>query len=314
MHWWKSYWFRPAPLLDLAVLRITAVGLQLWLMVSSETIGLDDVKRNAGMPDSTYWPLISLRLVLLPFGWGYRPPEDVLVALWWLTLVCGVLAFIGFRSNANLVVFAIGSFVINAYIYSFGDLHHRQAVMLMALAVLALSPAGRVLSVDAWWAARNPATVGTAPSGLLGARDEFARWPILLLQWFFVLMYFSAFVSKIIMNGPEWINGYTLQYYLMRDGLRFDSAFGLWFAQFHELIKFSQWVVIIFQATFWVAVLFPVTRWVYVPLGLGMHIFILLTMKADFYQWMALYVVFIPWTELFRRLSQRSRERTAEYA
>jgi hypothetical protein len=33
MNWWNSYWFRPAPLLDLAILRIVAVGLQLWLML-----------------------------------------------------------------------------------------------------------------------------------------------------------------------------------------------------------------------------------------------------------------------------------------
>lgn len=33
MNWWNSYWFRPAPLLDLVILRIMAVGLQLWLLM-----------------------------------------------------------------------------------------------------------------------------------------------------------------------------------------------------------------------------------------------------------------------------------------
>jgi hypothetical protein len=88
----------------------------------------------------------------------------------------------------------------------------------------------------------------------------------------------------------------------------------VWFAQFHELIKFSQWVVVIFQATFWIAVIYPITRWVYVPLGLGFHIMILLTMKAPFYQWIALYVIFIPWTELFKRLSQGFQARVVEHA
>lgn len=311
MNWWKAYWFRPAPLLDLAILRITAVGLQLWLMLDDQTVGLDDLKGHARMPDSTYWPLLSLRLVLLPFGWGYRPSEDVLVALWWFTLLCGVIALIGWRTNANLVIFAFGSFFINAYVYSFGELHHSQAVMIMALTALALSPSGRVLSVDAWLHGR---TSGTTRPALVSAQDEFARWPILMLQWFFVLMYLSAVISKSLYSGGEWANGYTLQYYLIRDGLRFDSPFGVWIAQFHDLVKFSQWFVLIFQATFWVAVLYPITRWIYVPLGLGLHIFILLTLKADFYQWIALYVIFIPWSEFFKVLLQGIRVRAAEYS
>jgi hypothetical protein len=43
-------------------------------------------------------------------------------------------------------------------------------------------------------------------------------------------------------------------------------------------------------------------RWIYVPAGLCMHIGIYLTLTAPFFQWIALYAVFIPWSEALRLL------------
>jgi hypothetical protein len=50
----------------------------------------------------------------------------------------------------SLLVFAVGSVTLAAFDYSFGKFHHTDAVMMIALSVLALSPSGQVLSVDAW--------------------------------------------------------------------------------------------------------------------------------------------------------------------
>ena len=79
--------------------------------------------------------------------------------------------------------------------------------MMIALSVLALSPSGRVLSVDAWL--RNRSRSESVP--VIALQSEFAGWPIKLLQWFFVLMYLSAVWSKLSVTGLDWANGYTLQ-------------------------------------------------------------------------------------------------------
>jgi hypothetical protein len=79
----------------------------------------------------------------------------------------------------------------------------------------------------------------------------------------------------------------------------------VWFAQHHELIKLAQYGVLLFQATFVLPVLFPRLRWLYVPAGLALHIGIYLTMKAPFFQWIALYAVFIPWATAFKLARQR---------
>ena len=149
MNWWNSYWFRPAPVLDQAILRIMAVGLQLWLLMLHYNL-MEFLHERASLPDDLYTPLLILKLLLSPFGWGYRPSLEVLTVLYWATVVAGVLALIGLRTNLSLLVFAVGSVTLTAFGYSFGEFHHPDAVMMIALSVLALSPSGQVLSVDAW--------------------------------------------------------------------------------------------------------------------------------------------------------------------
>jgi hypothetical protein len=310
MKWWNSYWFRPAPLLDLAIVRIVAVALQLSLLwwVPGRVL-YDAVVQENAVPDALFAPLPALKVLLLPFGWGYRPSLDALVVVYYVTSLAGVLALLGLRTNFSLLVFALGNLMLTAFVYSFGEMHHGQAVMMVALSVLALSPCGQVLSVDAWLRRRSKASAepGYHFPELLEAESPFARWPILLIQWFFVLMYLSAVYSKMANSGLEWMNGYTLQYYLAVDSMRWDSPLATWLSQHHLFIMFVQWVVMLFQATFWLAVIYPRLRWIYVPLGLSFHVGILLTLKAPFYEWIGLYVVFVPWTYFLKSWWTRSR-------
>jgi hypothetical protein len=214
------------------------------------------------------------------------------------------LSLIGLLTNFSLVVFATTSVYLQAYLYSFGDFHHPEAVMMIALSVLAISPSGRVLSLDAWLRRR---TRGDAAS-MLDVQSEFAGWPLKLIQWFFVLMYLSAVWSKLSASGFEWANGYTLQFYLARDGFRWGSDFGVWMSQFHLLVLLSQIGVLLFQATFSLAVIFPKLRWIYVPAGLALHVMIFVTLRAPFFQWIALYAVFIPWSEAVRLIRGQLKE------
>jgi hypothetical protein len=191
-------------------------------------------------------------------------------------------------------VFAASCVYLHAFNYSFNDFHHPEAVMMIALAALALSPSGQVLSLDAVIRRRRGGNARSA--GTLTAMSEFAGWPIKLIQWFFVLMYLSAVYAKLTTGGLDWPNGYTLQYVLAQDGLRWDSPIALWLSRQHELVVIGQYLVLLFQGTFALAVLFPRLRWIYVPAGIGLHTFIYLSMLAPFFQWIALYAAFIPWS------------------
>jgi len=304
---WQRYWFAPAPCLDLAMVRLVAVATQLfWIVIFAGQ--LDVLEARAALPDANWQPLIILNMLNLPWGWGFRPSFGLLEIMYYICIVAGVLSLIGLLTNAALAVFAATSVYLQAFSYSFTDFHHPEAVMMIALSVLALSPSGRALSVDAWLRGRR---AGNGEARLLDQTSEFAGWPIKLIQWFFVLMYASAVWSKLGESGLDWANGFTLQYYLARDALRWDSDLAYWLSQQHVLILLGQYGVLLFQATFALPVIFPKLRWIYVPAGILLHTFIYLTLTAPFFQWIALYAVFIPWAEALQlvrtRLGTRSR-------
>lgn len=94
---WANYWFRPGSLFDLAVVRILAVGFQVFWLVAVVHERLRDA---ADWPDSLYDPLLILQLLVWPVGWDYRPPVEVLEVIYWVTVVAGVLALIGLKTKS----------------------------------------------------------------------------------------------------------------------------------------------------------------------------------------------------------------------
>jgi hypothetical protein len=300
MNGWNAYWFRPAPYIDLAMVRIFAVGCQLILLIQGYSV--EYFETLSSLPAALYDPITVLKVMLLPFGWEYRPTTEVLGLIRYVAIVAGVTALIGFRTCLSLWILTLSSVFLVSIVYSHGDFHHTEAPLMIALGLLALSPSGRVLSVDQWLGQRRGAP---AMDDLLTAESPFARWPIRLIQWLFVLIYLSAIMSKLVyVGGPAWLNGYTLQYYLIQDTIKKGALLGGWFAQHHTLVMLSQYMVIAFQMTFALCVIFPWLRWIYVPVGLGFHAANWLFLMAPFPQWMVLYAVFIPWRRAFELAGQ----------
>ncbi len=303
----QNYWFAPSHFVDLAVLRIVACFAQFVLLIGViPNRGIYDYALlQSTMADSFYEPLIVMNFLNLPLGWGERPEVALLAIVFYLAVVSGILAIIGLLSNISTFIFALSTFYLQAYAYSFGYIHHPEAVMLFCLFALSLSPAGRIWSVDwlIWYRKRDEG------QDLLTLQGETAGWVIRFIQWFFVLMYISAVYQKLNTSGLGWANGYTLQYYLIQDSLDRNTLLGLWLAEQHLLVRVLQYLTLLFQSTLWLAVIFPKLRWIYVPVGLAFHVGILLTLKAPFYELIILYIVFIPWAQAFawargRRQSQ----------
>jgi hypothetical protein len=304
--WWNDYWFRPRPYLDLAMVRILAVGTQLAILltfyavidIASMTGMLGYLQDLGKLPDEMYRPITILRIMVLPFGLDARPPAELVTVIYYLTVGVGVLALIGLATRVTLMAFALGNLFLVSYAYSFGDFHHTEAPLLIALVVLALAPSGHALSIDAVLRRRRGVP--------FEAEGPMAGWPIRLLQWMFVLIYLSAVLSKLVVHGGlDWLNGYTLQYYLIQDSLRKGTLLGFWLSQYHIVVLISQYIVVIFQATFALAVIFPKLRWIYVPMGLGFHIGNIVFLNATFAEWIALYAVFIPWRRAFELIAGR---------
>jgi hypothetical protein len=290
--WWMTYWFPPGSLIDLAVCRILIVGCHIAIILAFQCDGT--WARLASLPDALYDPLPALHLLNLPFGWNFRPSGEVLNLIVWATVSAGLLGLIGLKTNASLALFTIGSVFLAAFRHAFVRIDHRDGLMMIALASLALSPSGRRLSLDALRSRDS-----SAPA------SPFARWPLLLIQWLFALVYLSSAISKLHAAGLSWMNGYTLQFYLASAALRNDIGLGIWLAQQHGLAVLLSWITIWFEGTFFLVLLVPMLAWLYVPVGIALHGGISIAMGVNFFQFIALYAVFIPWQEGFSRLTRR---------
>jgi hypothetical protein len=291
---WNRYWFSAVPQIDLEISRIIIVATQVLCIMFRENYSLAQFSYVLDLPAEMYHPLPILRVLLSPFDADYRPSVDVLTAVRAVTIVFGVTAAIGLLTRTSMLLLALGTIFLIAHNYSYGDFHHQEAPLTIALIVLVFAPIGRALSVDRWLAGRRGAVKAAAG---LDASSNLAGWPLKLLQWQFVLIYGSAVASKLARGGSDWLNGFTLQYFFIRNNYLRDTGaeIGLWLAQYWELIFAMQIFVLLFQSTFVLAVLFPRLRWIYVPLGLAFHLGNLVVLHAPFPEWMALYAVFIPW-------------------
>ena len=306
LKWWNKYWFRSAPLFNLAVCRIVIVGYQLYLFGTRH----ESYISAATLPAFLYDPLPVLELFVGPFGAAYRPGQEVLIVVYWATLGAGGAAWVGLFTKPNLWVFALGNIFLQGHAYSYGEVHHPGALMMIALVILAMSPVGKELSIDDFWRKSRSKVVGIRDYlySLGEKKSAFARWPLLLIQILFALVYLDAGLSKMEEAGLDWMNGYTLQYYLAQDAMRWGSDLGLWLSQHHTLVKIMSWGSALFELTFFLVLFFPWLAIVYVPVGISIHTGIYITMSAPFFTYIALYSVFVPWTYMFNVTKNREVE------
>lgn len=309
---WNEYWFAPAPCLDLAVVRIlTCVAALFYTWYN----GLYTVIAGLGpMPHEIYSPFIAFKILNAPLGWGSgadgiwlaRPAPEFVTLVLTVFVVAAIMGMVGLFTNAALFVAGISFLYVALYKYAFRDFHHSDPATIVALLAMALSPAGRVLSIDSLIRNRGK------PVDTLSVTSPFAGWPLKLVQWLFVLFYASAVFNKLTHSGFDWANGYTLQWYLARAGSAEGHVLAMWLSHYHTVVRLGQIGVLLFQSTFVLCVLFPKLRWIYVPAGLFLHTTILFTLGAPFFSWIGLYSVFIPWSKVAAWLRNPGAPRPAQ--
>jgi predicted DCC family thiol-disulfide oxidoreductase YuxK len=301
------HWFAPASLAELAVVRIVVTGSTLLFFMPSRGWVLE----SATAADSAFLPLPALKVLMLPFGgWGIRPSAEFLTAAWFLALVSGLFALAGLLARPAMLLFAATNTLMVAHIYSYGDMHHPHAMMVIALWVLAFAPIGSAISLDRLRERLHVATRETAfPQEEVPRLSPLARWPLRTIQWCLVLAYLSGGLSKLVNGGSDWLNGHTMSYYLIQDGILHNVPVALWIQNKLVLTTAMSFAALLFELTFAVAVLVPSLTWFYVLMGVGFHTGIYWTMRAPFFTFLALYIVFI---ETLRRrvpLAHRFRRR-----
>lgn len=153
------------------------------------------------------------------------PPPLWLVRVLVLVLVCGALAFmVGFRFRIAAPALALGLLLATTFHNSWGHMGHGDNLMVLHVAILAVSPAADAWSTD-------------APSRRAPGEPVNYAWPLVWMMWVAALTYFVAGVAKLNIGGWHWIDGTVLGDQVAGDALRkirlgaIASPFSGWLAK-----------------------------------------------------------------------------------
>lgn len=285
---WNDFWFPETTAVRLAVCRIVVVGS--WLLFFG--VPLETHLHYIRVSDGFVLPqaMISAICALVPVE-VFRTVE-VITVLYWVTMAAAIGTLVGLMTRPAAFVFALGNLVLTAHSYSYGSRHHPDAILSIFLMLLAFAPSGRCLSIDAVIRRRRN---GAQDKGGWGLRATMATamWPLKVTQVLIALAYLNAGLCKFYRGGLEWLNGYTLQSYLLMDAVRWDRPLGLWLAQQHELAILLSIGTVCFETFFFLTLFWRRAVPVFLVGGVLVHVGIYLAMAAPFFQLLVLYSVFI---------------------
>jgi hypothetical protein len=296
---WNAYWFPTSTRLHLAICRIVAVTAQLLWFPPPLDENLNLIRKNTEFVD----PQVLIRAIAAIVPRDVFFTTSTFTALYWLMIVSGIAALIGLFTRVSLFVFALTIWIFVAHLYSYADVHHEATLFGIFLMSLAFAPSGERLSVD--WLIRRRRR-GRA-SSVQQDRSEFAMWPLKLAHVLLALTYFSTGISKLLVGGLRWMNGYTLQDYTLNDAISRDIPLGIWLGQQHGLAILLSVYTVVFELTFFLSIIFPRTAPFFFLAGLFFQIGLYLTAGHDFFPHMVLLVLLLafltpePWEIWWRK-------------
>jgi hypothetical protein len=295
---WDRFWFASVPYGDLAVLRIA------WATALFAHIALGDladwISRFEGPHAQDYRPIPLLRLLALPLGGAGAIDHQKLEIALVSTQVAGALAVLGLRTRAALLAFALGSLLLQSWVYSVQDLTHHVALLQWGVLLLAFSPCGAVLSLDARLGRglRRPAP---------GDLAEGAGWPVRTVHALLALAYLSAGASKVLRGPEDWFGGWTLHFYVAFQAARTGSAAGAWLSGHHGLITAIAWAVVAFEIGFVLSLFQRRGLWIWAVACTLIHAGAAGFMEVYFTSFPVLSGCLVRWTDLARGLVLRAR-------
>ncbi|HEX8004621.1 MAG TPA: DCC1-like thiol-disulfide oxidoreductase family protein [Mycobacteriales bacterium] len=279
----------------LAVFRIAlfAVVLRMTLALWGRVVTF------AGLPRSSIVPPWRLRRVLAvtPISPGLARAAGALLVV---ACVCGIAGLYARTAAAVTTVTGVYFLGIPAF---FGKVDHGMHVLWFA-ALLAVSPCADVLSVDgarrAWRRADTGDVAPPAPGRAYGLP--------LRLVWLLVgAVYLFPGLAKVRSDGLHWAWSDNLRNIAFAKWLENDRLPG--FARAVEShgtpLRLVALGALVFEIGFTVALFWRTSRIVAVSAGLTFHVLARYVLLIDFWPLYWLYVVFVPWDDVFAAVGRR---------
>ncbi len=287
---WKTFWFQPTSARPLGAFRII-FGLIVLVNLGLESTELTYWWTNAGILRGAEAREFALPYRFTPLLYAETPwmARGIVAA----SVVAGVLFTLGWRTRVMSVLLYLGNLAL--YQRNVACNCGPDALLMVMLFYLMLSPCGAAYSLDARREARRRGTL---------AEPIITPWAQRLIQCQLAMMYFSTAVWKCA--GVCWPNG-TALYYIINNAEvgRFSldplSQYPIAFGLLTHLAFLTEFLIPFF---IWFR---PTRPWVIV-LGLGLHIGVLFTVNVPLFGEMmtACYLTFLTpeeWDGLMRGLN-----------
>jgi hypothetical protein len=204
----------------------------------------------------------------------------------------GFLTSLTTKTSFLLIVFYQG------LLRSFGHFNHDEMLGVYYLAILAFTPCGDGFSLDSWSKRKHEHQPGFVYA-----------YPILLMQLLMAWVYFSSALVKLRVSGLRYFgadNLPTLAIYHSLDNLH-DTHFRLafWLPEVRAYLPVVVGAVLLWQLLFPLAVFWKRLRWWFLGIGVVFHLSTLFLMNIFFAHQLAMYLVFVDWSSVAKRLSKR---------
>ncbi len=260
-----------------------------------------------------WYASLPVELRYPPFGIGrmvdlgldelvYYTPQQVKIAyiLFLVFCVTGLLGLFS-RTSAAIVV-VLGMFPLAAP-ELYGKVNHAFLHVLWFAALLAASPSGDALSLDAVRRARKSADKGIMEE----PRPSVAYSLPLRFAWILIgLIYFFPGFWKTWLGGYEWVAGDAVKYIMHGKWFDLSPWTPLFRVDKNPLVyRAGGLATLLFELGFIFLVFFRRTRLLAALGGLAFHLQTYAFMGISFYPLMACYVVFFDWRRIFRWTGSR---------
>ena len=274
----SRWWFTPAPLARIAVLRALVYGfIPIDVLVTTRWIG-----SHADVPGRLYEPLFVGRLLHLP------TPTGTFVRALGVTLVASAVI-----AATNRAPRLLGAAVFVLYFewmvigMSYGKVDHDRFAFLVALAVL--PTVGRTRRVAA-------------------ECSEAAGWALRAIQVAVIATYLLSSWAKFRFGGFEWVNSAVLVTAVLRRG----TALARPLLDYPWILHAAQWGIVVME------LLSPVVlilrrdrlRYAFVGLLLSFHLVTYLTIRIIFLPHVVCLAAFLPLERVYGIGSLRLRSAT----
>jgi vitamin K-dependent gamma-carboxylase-like protein len=290
---WNTFWYAPAPSLNLAAARVVFALHALWIL------GSRDLAAISGVPD-VFWARVppgdSWRFLLFP---GHASLEFVLQ---WAAAVALAAAALGVWPRvacfcAGLLLYHLAP--LETIVWTPNPFERGFTISVLALLALSFGRSGDALQLFPTRASPLPAS----PS------SEY-QWPLRLIQVLLCQVYFIAGFSKLARAGIGWISSENMRGWLLvfgqQDQISVYRPLTLWLAD----RPLACWAIavsaIALDLGLIAIVVWPRLRAWLLTTALAFHAGILLTMGIFFLNIPQL-LVFVDWAAL----SEKRRDRVA---